>query len=56
MLHFAMPVVARLICNVVARQLRKNLNRPAAYINMKAYKIGGLASMYALDLFGFFLV
>jgi len=34
----------------------KKLNRSAAYINMKTYKIGNLASMYALDLFSFFLV
>ena len=42
---FLMTVVARMICNVVARQPRKNLNRPAAYINTEAYNVGGLASM-----------
>jgi len=31
--------------NLFQRQPRKKLNRPAAYINMKAYKTDNLASM-----------
>jgi len=30
---------------VVSPHIRENLNRSGAYINIEAYKIGGLASM-----------
>ena len=47
---------SRSASTVWSRQPRKKPNGPAAYINIKTYKIGDLASMEALGLYSSFLV